>query len=156
MKKVKFLDWELNVDYELTKQTYNNIHIKGGSQSCICDDCKNFINNIENVYPDEIKTLFFQLGIDYHKDCEICKMYKDKKLHRYSGWFHFKGNFYGESCITVINKETSELKLKAITENFSIGFCYNNALTLFEDNKDLVQIEFEVKIPWTIDSVESD
>ncbi len=156
MRTVKFLDWELNVDYNLTNSTYSNPDIIGGLKSCKCDDCENFINNINSAYPDEIKKLLMTLGIDHHKPCETWRIHKDGNLHKYSGWFHFKGNFTGENCLITIDKETSELKLKSITENFSIGFCYNNSLALFQDRNDLVQIEFEVKIPWTINRPESE
>jgi len=156
IRKVKFLGWELNVDYDLTNSTYSNPNTIGSLKSCNCDDCKNFINNINTLYPDEIKNLLITLGIDYHKPCETWRIYKDGNLHKYSGWFHFKGDFTGEDCLIIIDKEISELRLKSITENFSIGFCYKNSLTLFQNRNDLVQIEFEVKIPWTIDSPESE
>lgn len=157
MITIPFKNWKLTVNSELTKEAYDNVR-SGGTESCTCSDCKNFVDNLENIYPNEIRELFAKLGIDYRKDCETWRMCKEiDGLHRYSGWFHYKGNFLGESCIKELNDKTTTTELQPISENFSIGFCYNNQLTYFEDKENLVQIEFEVKIPWTIDeSLESE
>lgn len=58
------------MDRELTKLTYEGFTL-GGAESCGCDDCKNFVYNREDIYPEEIKKLFDQLGIDYKKETEI-------------------------------------------------------------------------------------
>ena len=157
MTTIQFRDWELAVDYALTKNTYENIDF-GGSESCICNDCKNFARNIEQLYPNEIRELFQKLGIDFKKECEIWRMCKERDgLHRYNGWFHYKGSFKGENHTKKIREENSTFELVPITENFSIGFRYSNQLTHFDDKENLVQIEFEVKLPWILDtSLESD
>ena len=71
MKTIKYREWELIVDSELTKLTYDNVAV-GSSESCNCNDCRNFANNREEIYPDEIKKLLNELGIDYKKESEIC------------------------------------------------------------------------------------
>ena len=153
MNIIEYRDWVLIVDTECTKETYKKVALRG-SESCTCVDCKNFVNNLESIYPKEVKELFYRLGIDYRKDCETWKMCKEENgLHRYSGWFHFKGMFKGKSCIEKTGENTSSLNLTSITESFSIGFCYDNALTHFEEKENLVQVEFEVKVPWTIDKL---
>ena len=38
-----------------------------------------------------------------------------------------------------------------INESFSVGFRIASDLAYFNDNENLVQVEFEAKIPWTID-----
>jgi len=151
MTTIEFREWELIVDKELTELTYDSISI-GGPESCGCIDCKNFVNNREIIYPDEIKKLLNDLGIDYQKECEICHYCKqDDGFHLYGGWFHFKGAFKGKDCtnLTVTNGYTFDLT--PINDKFSIGFRYDSALSFFDDIENLVQIEFEAKTPWTIE-----
>ena len=151
MTTIKFRDWELIVDKELTKKTYEKVKI-GGVESCPCNECKNFAHNRENIYPQEIKNLLTDLGIDYDKECEVWHYCKDELgRHCYSGWFHFKGKFIGENCSKQIDESTSTFELTKITDTFSLGFHYNSSLSFFEDKENLVQIEFDVKTSWTIE-----
>lgn len=157
MKKINFRGWELIVDREATKLAYDTTAF-GGTDNCECSYCQNFSNNKENIYPNEIRALFDQLGIDYRKECEAWHYCKDDLgRHCYSGWFHFKGDFKGEECIDRTSESTSTMNLIPINENFSIGFCYNNQLAFFADKDGLVQVEFDAKTQWMIDiSLESD
>ena len=151
MTTIKFRDWELFVDKTVTENVYEKVLI-GAPESCGCDDCKNFASNRKAIYPDEIKKLFFKLGIDIRKESEICHYCKlDNGLHFYGGWFHFKGRFVGKDCKIPLPSGGSTLDLTPINETFSIGFCYDHSLSFFNDDKDLVQIEFDAKTPWTID-----
>jgi hypothetical protein len=151
MTTIKFREWELIVDKELTKKTFDKIEI-GGAESCICDDCKNFVHNRENIYPEEIKILFSELGVDYRKDSEICHYCRQEDgLHFYGGWFHYKGKFIGKVCTIPTGIDGYTLDLTKINNTFSIGFHNNSALTFFEDKENLVQIEFEAKTNWTIE-----
>lgn len=156
MKKVHFKNWELTVDYNITKRTYEKTAF-GGSDICECNYCKNFADNKDNIYPDEIKLLFADLGIDYKKECEVWHYYNDELgYHCYSGWFHFKGSFQDKNHVSQTNKIFPIIDLTPINKNFSIGFSNNNQLTFFEDKELLVQVEFSAKTKWTIDkSLES-
>lgn len=149
---IKYRHWELTVDKELTEHTYNEMPF-GSAEGCACNDCKNFINFKEYAYPDEVKDLFAKLGIDYHKESEVSHMTRlQNGLHYYSGWFHFKGSFKGKDCtLPLPGGNGYTLELTPITERFSIGFRTGNALTFFRDRENLVQVEFDAIIPWTID-----
>jgi hypothetical protein len=151
MTIIKYRDWEFSVDKTLTKQTYDKIQV-GGPESCGCNDCKNFANNRDKIYPDEIKQLLADLGVDYRKENEICHYCKlDNGFHFYGGWFHFRGTFIGQNCSTKLESGGSTIELTPITESFSLGFHFSNSLAFFEDTTNLVQIEFDAKTPWTID-----
>jgi hypothetical protein len=151
MKTIKFKNWELIVNDELTKSTYNKVEL-GNADACICAECKNYSNFRDNVFPEEIKKLFLEIGIDYRKESEVTRYCKLKNgLHFYGGWFHFKGEFIGENCEVQLNKSVFTFELTKITENFSIGFRLSSALTFFENKNGLVQVEFETEIPWTIE-----
>jgi hypothetical protein len=149
---IKYKDWAFEVDRELTRQTYNNVAI-GGPESCGCNDGKNFANSREDIYPDEIKKLFDQLGIDYKKESEICHYGRQPDgLHYCGGWFHFKGKFQGKDCTVPTVSGTYTFDLTPINDKFSIGFRYDSSLTFFADKNNIVQIEFLAKTPWTIES----
>lgn len=154
MKKILFKDWELNVDFLNTQKLYTEIDT-GAAELCNCTDCENFINNRKNLYPTEVRTLLSELGVDYRKEGDIWKMCKENNLHRYSGCFYFVGNFNGENCIQSLNNSSSETILKTVNETFSIGFCdCSNASISSKSTDNVIQIEFETKIPWTIDTTE--
>ena len=148
MTTIKFRDWELTVDRELTKTTYDKV-IMGGPESCGCGDCRNFANNRESIYPEEIKKLFSEIGIDYKKETEIWHIYRDEDgFHHYSGWFHFKGHCEGKNCAVPSGSNGFYFDLTPTTSNFSIGFHYDNSLSYFDDKEGLVQVEFMVKTPY--------
>ncbi len=143
---IQFREWELIVDKELTKQTYDKIET-GSPESCGCNDCNNFILNREIIYPDEIKKLLCNLGIDYQKESEVWSCCQQENgVQLYSGWFHFKGQFKGKNCMIPTDTESSIFDLTPVNENFSIGFRYDNALTYFDDKNDIVQIEFSTSV----------
>ena len=150
MTIIKFKEWEFIVDRELTKFTYDNVDL-GGPESCGCNECKNFANNREDIYPEEIKKLLDQLGINYKKESEICYYCRlTEGLHYYGGWFHFKGEFKGKDCTVTTDSGGITFDLTPINDRFSIGFRYDSALTFFDKKENLVQIEFDTKTPWTI------
>lgn len=143
LKHIKFRDWDLYVDYETTKNTYDNII----HESCDCDDCRNYELSKDIVYPDEIRKLFLDLGIDFKKECEaFCINICENDWQNYIGWFHLKGYFKGPDCAN----DVKGIDLKQITDTFKIGFRYEFYETLFIDKNDLVQIEFETIIPWNL------
>lgn len=154
MENVKFKDWKFEVDKALTVETYSRV-AKGGAESCLCSDCENYIQNREKVFPEEVKSLFSDLGIDYNKEVEILSyQILPNGLHHIAGWFHFKGKLIeGKNCKKDIENEVSQIELTDIGNNFSIGFCEQNSLTFFENKEELIQIEFETYIPWVTDKV---
>ncbi|MDQ6470899.1 hypothetical protein RB619_09620 [Flavobacterium sp. LHD-80] len=157
MEIVQFKNWKFEVDRSLTIETYAGI-VSGGAVSCSCNDCKNYVESREYIFPEEVKILFLNLGIDYKKEVEILSyQILPNGLHHIAGWFHFKGKMIdGKNCKRDIENESFQIELTAIGDNFSIGFCEQNSLTFFENKDDLIQVEFEAYIPWLIDkSLES-
>ena len=136
MEVIRFKNWKFEVDKALTLETYSHVS-KGGAESCLCNDCINYIQNREKVFPEEVKSLFSNLGIDYNKEVEILSyQILSNGLHHIAGWFHFKGKLIeGENCKKDIENEVSQIELTAIDNNFSIGFCEQNSLTFFENTE---------------------
>jgi len=50
MQTVDFLEWKLFVDDALTRSAYKSV-VLGGTDSCICENCKNYVKNRESVFP---------------------------------------------------------------------------------------------------------
>ena len=149
---VKYKDWEFEVDKELTSQTYDNISLSG-ADTCRCNDCKNYVAYRDKVFPDGVKELFENLGINYRKEVEVSHWEKlDNGLFHIGGWFHFKGKVLsGKNYRVPLQGGGFTFDLTKVSENFSIGFAEGNDLTFFEDKTGLVQIEFDTNIPWVID-----
>lgn len=148
--RIIFREWELVVDKELTKQTYDNTSC-GSAEGCTCDPCQNFIDNRHSLYPDEIKQLLSDLGIDYKKEPEVSYYGRlENGLHLYAGWFHFKGRFIGQDC-TDPEGAGFIIRYHDINDCFGIGFREAFDLSFFDGREGLVQIDFDAKIPWTLD-----
>jgi hypothetical protein len=151
MTTVTFKDWTLTVDREATQLAYSSV-INGSAEDCKCDDCKNYVVCRANAFPNEIILLLDQLGIDYRKESEVWRLYEDEDgNHLYNGFFHFKGGFEGKDCFVTTDGRNGTFSMTDINESFSIGFRIANELTYFKDKENLVQVEFEIKIPWMID-----
>jgi hypothetical protein len=155
--KIKFRDWEFEVDSELTRETYAKV-TGGFSEGCDCQYCLNYHLQKDGIFPEEVKSLFENLGIDYHKESECLNSFDVSefsntdeylnKLYGYSGWFHFAGNILsGRECL---DRNSNTYEVTQITKNFSIGFRKSKDLHFFEVEISLVQVEFEANISWTI------
>ena len=150
--KLKYKDWEFEVERELTIQTYEGV-ASGGSDTCICNDCKNYIATRDKVFPNDNLDLFEKLGKNYKKEVEISHWNKiENGLCHIGGWFHFKGKVLsGKNYKIQLPQGGFTFDLTKISENFSIGFSEGNDLTFFGDKTGLVQIEFDTFIPWIIE-----
>lgn len=149
---VKYRDWEFEANRQLTKETYDKV-IESGSDGCECNDCKNYIAYRDNVFPEEIRNLFNDLGIDYKKEVEITSYETlPNGLHQIGGWFHFKGCVLkGKDYRVQLPSGGYTIDLTPIVENFSIGFAEGGDLSYFSEKTGLVQVEFITYIPWVID-----
>jgi hypothetical protein len=149
--RIKFRDWEFEVDKDLTEKTYLKTP-KSGSDTCDCLDCKNYIEYREKVFPEDVIQLFDDLGVDYKKEVEVTHWDISNGICLIAGWFHFKGSVLsGKNCYIPSESGGFHISLTELSNNFSIGFGEGNALTFFENTSGLVQIEFQTSIPWVID-----
>lgn len=150
---VKYRDWVFEVDKELTRQTYQKV-TGSGADTCVCNDCKNYVAYRDKVFPDEINQLFTDLGVDYKKEVEITSFEKlPNGLHHVGGWFHFKGRVLEgkDYRLPFPDGNGFTFDLTKVFDDFSIGFSSGSDLAFFEDKQGLVQIEFDTNIPWVID-----
>ena len=75
LKLVKYRDWVFEVDRDLTKKTYSNV-LGSGADSCVCNDCNNYVAYRDKVFPAEVLELYKDLGIDFRKEVEIVSFEK--------------------------------------------------------------------------------
>jgi hypothetical protein len=153
-KEIKYKDWKFEVDFNRTKEIYRKVEM-GSPEGCVCNDCKNFSANRENIYPIEFKKILGELGIDYKKESETCHYCKlENGKHFYGGWFHFKGKIVeGKDCKISHPNGGSSFESIPINEDFKIAFMKGSDLSFFdkEESKDLIQIEFLANSDWVIE-----
>jgi len=149
---VYYQGWALEVDRDLTRQTYAAV-VGGGANACVCNDCKNYAAYRDHIFPAEIAALLADLGIDYRKEVEALRYeVLPTGLHHVAGWFHFKGRVLaGPDYREPLPGGGHTLHLTSVAPDFSIGFAAGSDLAHFEDKTGLVQVEFEANIPWVID-----
>ncbi len=149
---VKYKDWTFEVDFSTTKNTYDNAN-PGGADTCPCAYCKNFVAN-RDKYLGEAKEFFQSIGIDYKKDCETYWTTKlENGKHLYNGWFHFKGKIVsGPTCKSIDENKVTNIKLHSVSDNLCLGFYPDDTMSFFDNKDELVQVEFETAIPWTLEN----
>lgn len=148
---VTFQEWQLEVDIEVTKRAYEATQF-GLAEGCGCVYCENCILQRETVYPPSVKELFTKLSIDFRKEAEIYECYElANNANLYAGWLHFSGKLLrGKDCKIPLESGGYTLDLTPITGDFKVGFKEGDHLSFFPNGTPLVQIEFEVKLPWLL------
>lgn len=162
MEEVKYKRWTLEVDVAATRSAYNLVE-KGGPEDCGSQGCQNFAVARENVYPQEVLTLFDKLGVDCTKEAEVLHLNKgDDGFSCYSGWLHFIGDIKsGKDAIELVEVDEyttfSQFDLEWVNEHFRIGFTKKNIGLYWHpfQGKMLVQIEFFAEqVPWVLADAE--
>ena len=142
MTKIQYRDWIFDCDVEATHRAYERI-LTGGLEECHCSECRNFLEQRESVIPDEVMSLFGQLGINHKRDAEIYHTARlESGLHLYGGWFHFIGS--------ILKQPNGPAN---VVEHFTIDFLPSRALAAksFEDQP-LVQVEITAEVPWVLEN----
>jgi hypothetical protein len=154
---VKYKDWVIEVDRLQTLQAYQNIE-EGRASICKCSDCENYAQNREMYFPEEVKLLFRNLGIDLMKEADATRNKKlENGLHAYTGWFHFIGIMvHGKNCRVKTNASGGfKDELLKIEDNFEMGFCkgWGRIESAFKEEvrSELIMLHFSTSIPWVID-----
>ena len=142
MAQISYRDWVFDCDPAKTRRAYEEI-IAGGSETCECAGCRNFLAQRERAFPKEVLDLFSELGINYRRDAEIYHQAKlESGLHLYGGWFHFIGSIQGQP-----------LGPAKVSGDFTIDFvpARHLAAASFGDEP-LVQVEIAPELPWVMES----
>ncbi len=70
MERIEFHDWHILVEQEKTRQLYTDC-ITSFVATTKCIECRNFVLSRNAVYPEDLVTLFAQLGVDPHRELEV-------------------------------------------------------------------------------------
>ena len=134
--------WNFTCDRAATAAAYA-LCDSGGSDTCSCIPCRNFVAVREKAYPPEFLTLLDSLGIESGKDGEV---FHNAQLapgrHCYAGWFHFVGTLENTGDFTPIE----------LIEGFKFWLCPRSAPCLKTLKElPLVQLEFQAdRVPWVL------
>ncbi len=156
MKLCRFGKREFLCDPEATRCAYEAIK-SGASEECGCDECRNFATARGHAYSSDFLLLLRRLGIDFRREAEVYwQGPAGAGRHLYGGWFHFVGSL-----------ETKAHTGNAVAEDFGnvdVERLEKESLVLFGAGGSLVrdafagqpvvQLEFEVEIPWVIEAAE--
>ena len=158
MTTAQFRRWRIKYDPDATRKAYAQV-LQGSPEECGCNTCKNFAAARNYAYPPEAKAFFELLGIDLSKEPEVYHNRRlENGLHSYGGWFHFTGSIEeGSDAKKQVAENVFRFELEQITDGYAIGLTSHKALVpaSFGDPQ-VVQIEFEAKVPWVINSNEAE
>lgn len=75
MRRLECYRWVLLCDPEATRQCYAAIP-SAGPESCGCLHCRNFVAARGGVYPDRVRDLFQELGIEPIREAEVAHVHR--------------------------------------------------------------------------------
>lgn len=147
MEIIKYRNWVLAVDRPGNEALYNEVEVNG-AQSCGCDDWQYFDSIGDALFPDEVKQLFLQLGIDIKKNFDVSDFGGGAMGHTFNGQFHFKGALLeGGDCYGAAEGGGYQVNLLPVSDHFKIGFTQIVTDSFFNEGKEIVKIEFMAKVP---------
>jgi len=121
----------------------------GGSSTCDCAGCRNFVAARDRVFPEEFLLFLDSLGIDPTKDGEVYHVARRTPgFHYYGGWYHFVG----------VLELTGDFPPVDFGGGFSSHMCLASAprLDALQGLK-VVQLCFNAdSVPWVLDEPELD
>jgi len=147
MQKLYFSDWIINIDVQKTAAYYNSISEEAG---CKCSYCRNYIKACE-YFPDDVLNFFSSLGIDPKKEGEFMEYEAASNMHLYQGFYHIVG-----SIITGQSRVIERWATLSLIKIGNFEFAFNDNLDLVSENfpKPVIQLEFEVTLPWLLNERE--
>ena len=156
METLQIGPWVIKYDADSTRKVYEHIP-DGDADGCVCEFCLNFAAAREKIYPNDIRTLFDRIGIDYKKESEVFHCNKENSgLHCYSGEFCFVGIAENtEEAYELSEDRANVLTFEDDSQNFVWSFSAKATrhLSVFED-KPIATFLFAARVPWTLQAPE--
>jgi hypothetical protein len=144
---IKYRDWVLKADRLNNEALYSRVEVNG-TQSCGCEGCQYFDSIADKLFPDEVKQLFLQLGIDIKKNFDVSDFGGGAMGHTFNGQFHFKGVLLeGDDCYVPAEHGGYQVNLLPINDYFKIGFTKVASQSFFNNDEEIIKIEFMAKVP---------
>ncbi len=141
--------WIIDHQPEVTRECYKARPEESG---CDCADCRNFMSQLDNAFPQEFLVIAKLLGLDIRKPAELCHFGQDyTRLYLTGGWFHVVGDILsGNDAYRQLTKDILAPDFEILTPRCSFGFTNNCALIPKSfDNKHFIQIEFMTHVART-------
>lgn len=157
---VRFGRWTVRSDRAATRKAYALL-IADASRTELTANYANFVMARDRgiVYPSMALDLFERLGINPDAQVEVSHFGRlESGLHLYGGWFHFVGVIVGGvDAKDLVAAQAWQLRLEPASKQLALGFTEQADLipSPFAGHP-VVQLEFEAKVPWIIDSPEPD
>jgi hypothetical protein len=150
MKTLIYESWVIGYDDVLTREIFKDVI--SGPQRCGCGNCENFILARDQVYPESLKKILNQLGIDYQKETEISHFNRVRTgCHFYGGWFHFVGQ------IQKAPEDEGANIYGRVPEELDFAWSFSNKQYLIPEafgRNPVIQLDWIGKVPWVIDTEE--
>ena len=144
----QFGEWQYTCDRAATVDAYRRA-AAGGSRTCDCTGCRNFVAAGLQVFPAPFLALLASLGIDPLKDGEVYHIARRSSgWHSYGGWYHFVGAL----------EITGDFSAVSFGDGFSSHLCLASAPRLETlVGQPVVQLEFDTdRVPWVLPEQELD
>lgn len=148
MKRIRLLNWSLEVDVGKTKEFYEK-----DIELCHCLYCENYIQAIKSIDP-LIKELLTMLGINPSKPSHLSEFGEmENGLRLYTGSYHIVGILIeGKHCTDSEWDETNTARIG----NFTLGFKKEAMFVHDELPRPVLQLDFETQIPWVLNQKPND
>ena len=157
MSLVRFGRWTVRADPARTRAAY--VHAIAASEECGCNVCKNYIAARDNAFSAEARAVFDAVGVDRRREIEV---YHTRRVargrHAYEGWFHLFGAIESGRDAFVARPgvpgqpATFVRDLEPCGDGVSLGFtAHLSKVTSLWINAAVVELEFEVIVPWLLD-----
>jgi len=143
MHQIKIEKWTLKVDIEKTKEFY-----KKEFDSCRCPDCRNYYMAASSELKPAISNIFSHLGINPVKPAHLSAYpTENSDFLLYNGHYHFVGKVLkGPLCTTDHFTEENTIEL----DDFNLGISEELLFVPEGFPEPILQLEFEIKVPWIL------
>jgi hypothetical protein len=148
MESLTLPGWSIEFDRAATVAAFADVRI-GGSESCSCDPCRNWILTREQLLPTDFRALLDQLGIPFDRDTEVyhnCRL--ESGLHSYGGWYHFVGRVLEGEHQCSPNVQYGSLSVYFHSQPHLLAEPFAKLL--------VAELAFDAEVPWLSEVPEAD
>jgi hypothetical protein len=144
MRRIRLSNWIIDIDTEKTKEYYDRLTVEEG---CTCAYCRNYIKACE-AFSKEVLDFYKMLRIDPRKEGEFMEFETDTDKQLYMGFYHLVGKIVKRPS----NKTEKWDDLNIIKVD-NVKFTFTDELDLVPEDfpKPVIQLEFEVMLPWLLE-----
>jgi hypothetical protein len=147
--------WTVEHEPSVTACCYAGLPIGAG---CTCTDCENFMAALDVAFPPQFRALTETFGVDVRKPAELVHYWRDESgAHRVGGWFHIVGHICSGSDGWKASGESGWVPdFESYASGMKLGFTERLALVPETfGGQNVLQLQFETRVPWVLSTPES-